>query len=147
LEIDFLDQKKTKLPIIIKGILTWKDAKLAIENGCDCIWISNHSGRMFNSGISTIEALNEISNKLKRKDVKIIIDSGIRSGSDIIKSLCLGADFVAIGKPALCGLINEGSLGVKTTFSILKNELRTAMINSGFKNLTNMRKNRLRISL
>lgn len=140
-------KKKTKLPIIVKGILTWHDAKLAIDNGCDCIWISNHAGRMFNSGISTIEALNEISSKLKRKKVKIIIDSGIRSGSDIIKSLCLGADYVAIGKPALCGLINEGRLGVKNTFSILESELKTAMINGGFKNLSKMKKNRVRADL
>lgn len=139
-------KKKTKLPVIAKGILTSDDAKLAIENGCDAIWISNHGGRMFNSGISGIEALYEISKKMKSKKVKIIADGGIRRGSDILKYLCLGAHYVGVGRPALYGLINAGHEGVKKTFSILNSELKTSMSNGGFKNIREMKKDRLKIN-
>ena len=101
---------------------------------------------MFNSGISGIEALYEISKKIKNKKIKIIADGGIRRGSDVLKYLCLGADYVGIGRPALYGLINSGHSGVKKTFSILNSELRTGMANGGFKNMKEMKKNRLKIN-
>ena len=100
---------------------------------------------MFNSGISGIEALSKISKKIKNKKIKIIIDGGIRRGSDILKYLCMGAHFVGIGRPALYGLVNGGNEGVKKTFSILNSELKSAMINGGFKNLNDMKKERLKI--
>ena len=106
-------KKNTKLPVIVKGILTIYDAKNAIRNGADGIWISNHGGRMFNSGISGIEALLNLKKKIKSKKVKFIVDGGIRKGSDIIKYLCLGADFVGIGRPAMYGLICGGRNGAK----------------------------------
>ena len=72
-----------------------------------------------------------------------IVDGGIEKGSDIIKYLCLGADLVAIGRPAIYGLGVNGSQGVSTVFEILKKELKTAMINGGFKNLKSFNQKRL----
>ncbi len=136
-------KKNTKLPVIVKGILTNLDAKKAINSGVDGIWISNHGGRMFNSGISSLEALVKIRKSVKSKKVKVIVDGGIRRGSDIIKYLSLGADFVGIGRPAMYGLICEGREGVKNIFKILNSELETAMINGGFKNIDSFKKERL----
>tara|TARA_X000000368_G_scaffold306273_1_gene244444 strand:+ start:643 stop:1674 length:1032 start_codon:yes stop_codon:yes gene_type:complete len=128
--------KKSKLPVIAKGILTLNDAKLALKNGAKGIWISNHGGRMFNSGISTVEALKKISNiKKKNKKVIIIADGGVEKGTDIIKYLCLGADMVALGRAALYGLIVNGSDGVNKIINILNTELKTAMINGGFRSM------------
>ena len=86
-------KKNTKLPIIVKGVLSIFDSNEAIKMGADCIWISNHGGRMLNSGISGVDALISIKKKLKKRNIKIIVDGGVRSGSDIVKYLCLGADF------------------------------------------------------
>lgn len=127
-------KKLTKIPVIAKGILTSEDAKKAIRSGCDGIWISNHGGRMFNSGISSVDSILELRKKIKNKKIKLIIDGGVRKGSDVIKFLCLGADFVGVGRPAVHGLITQGNLGVKNIFEILNNELKSNMINGGFKN-------------
>ena len=136
-------KKNTKLPLVIKGIMTKKDAQEAIKRKVDAIWVSNHGGRMFNSGISSLEALREVSN-LKSKTTKIIVDGGVRKGSDIIKYLCAGADLVGIGRPAMYGLILDGAAGVRRVFEILESELSTAMINGGFKNLKHMQKSRIK---
>lgn len=135
--------KFTKLPIILKGILTSEDAIRGIENGAKGLWISNHGGRMFNSGYSTSYALYDIKKKLKKHKILTIVDGGIEKGTDIIKYLCLGSDLVAIGRPAIYGLNLNGSLGVSKIFEILKNELKTAMINGGFNNLKSFNQDRL----
>jgi isopentenyl diphosphate isomerase/L-lactate dehydrogenase-like FMN-dependent dehydrogenase len=137
-------KKITKLPIIIKGVLSSYDAKIAINYKADGLWISNHGGRMFNSGISSIDALKEIYKIKFRKKPIIIADGGVRRGSDIIKYLCLGADLVGIGRPAIHGLSISGYKGVKNIFDILNSELTTAMINGGFKNYNDFKLNRLK---
>lgn len=140
--INFI-KNNTKLPLIVKGILTVDDANKSIKNGADGIWISNHGGRMFNSGISGVKALIDIKKKIKSKKIKIIVDGGVRRGTDIIKYLCLGADYVGIGRPAMYGLICRGSEGVHKIFKILNEEMHTAMINGGFNNLKSFSKKRL----
>ncbi len=136
-------KRNTKLPVIVKGILSISDAIKAIKKGADSIWISNHGGRMLNSGISGVDALISIKKKLMKKNIKIIVDGGVRSGSDIIKYLCLGADYVSIGRPAIYGLIAGKSLGVKQIFDILIQEMKTAMTNGGFKDLKSLKPDRL----
>jgi (S)-2-hydroxy-acid oxidase len=136
-------KKNTKLPIIIKGILTEEDAYECIKKKVDGVWISNHGGRMFNSGISGVDAIKKFGHSLKKSKIKIIIDGGIRKGSDIIKCLCLGADFVGIGRPAIHGLVCDGKDGVQNIFDILADELRSSMINGGFKNYKDFKKERL----
>jgi len=138
-------KKNTKLPLIIKGVLSVDDAKKSINYGCNAIWISNHGGRMLNSGISGVDAILNISKKLKNKKTKIIIDGGVQKGSDIIKYLSLGADFVGIGRPAMYGLICDGFKGVHKIFNILNSEINSVMINGGFKDLSSFKKNRLDI--
>lgn len=135
-------KKKTKKQIILKGIINPKDALLAKKNNIKILWISNHGGRMFNSGISTGEALLEIRKKVGKKMI-LIADGGIRKGTDIIKYLALGANFVGIGRPAIYGLIIDGSKGVKLVFDLLNSELRSAMLNGGFKNLKELNLSRI----
>ncbi len=136
---------KTNLPIIIKGIISYEDVIRCIKLNVNGIWISNHGGRMFNSGISGVQSLLEIKKRnLKvKKSIKIIVDGGVRKGSDILKLLCLGADFVGIGRPAIYGLILNGSNGVKNIFNILNNELKTSMQNGGFKNFKDCKASRI----
>ena len=96
---------------------------------------------MFNSGISCVEAMKDVMKKLKKKKIIIIVDGGVRKGSDIIKYMCLGADFVGVGRPAIHGLINNVS--TKECLEKGTNELLTGMINGGFKNLKSFKKLRL----
>ena len=80
---------------------------------------------------------------LKKSKLKIIIDGGIRKGSDIIKYMCLGADFVAVGRPIIHGLVCNNKKGVKKIFEILSDELKTSMINGGFSGYKDLKSNRL----
>ncbi len=134
-------KKKTTLPIIPKGLLNIDDIKNSIKYKSDALWISNHGGRMFNSSISPVYILKKLKKYNIRK--KIIVDGGIRKGTDIIKYMCLGADIVGVGRPAIYGLISNGQLGVSQIFNILKKELISAMQNGGFKSKTDFNFKRL----
>ncbi len=138
-------KSKTNLKIIPKGLISIDDIKTSIKYGSDAIWISNHGGRMFNSGISCSKVLINLKKKTKIK-IPIIVDGGVRQGTDIIKYLCLGANFVGIGRPAIFGLIIDGQRGVERIFSILTQELKTAMLNGGFKTIKEMNYKRLDLS-
>lgn len=135
-------KKKTNLPLILKGIISEDDAVLAKKYGSDMLWVSNHGGRMVNSGISSGEALLKIKKRL-RNSIPIIVDGGVRRGSDVAKYLAMGADYVGIGRPAIYGLIIDGKNGVKKIFSILNNEFRAFMINSGCKDYKDLNTKRL----
>lgn len=139
-------KKNTSLPLIVKGLINTKDVKKSINLGVEGIWISNHGGRMFNSNISSIEALMDIKSIIKNKNIVVISDSGVRRGSDIIKFLCLGSDFVGIGRPAIWGLGLDGNRGVTNVFNHLHEELYVASINGGFSSLKDYHYNRVRIS-
>ena len=106
-------KSRSKLPIIVKGILSEHDAKKCLKVGVKNLWVSNHGGRMFNSGISVASALKSISKLKKKHKLMIIADGAVRQGSDIIKYLCLGADFVGIGRPIMYGLHLSRANGVK----------------------------------
>ena len=82
---------------------------------------------------------------MRKKEIKtkIIVDGGVRKGTDILKYMCLGANFVGVGRPAIYGLISNGYLGVSEIFNILKNELISAMKNGGFNSLQDFKYNRL----
>ena len=136
-------KKKTYLPIILKGILNEDDAILAKKYGSDMLWISNHGGRMVNSGISSAEALLKIKKKVQNS-IPIIVDGGVRRGSDIAKYLSMGANYVGIGRPAIYGLIVNGSIGVSKIFKILNEEFKTFMINSGCKTIKDLSRKNLR---
>lgn len=125
---DFIDRLRslTRMKILVKGIVTREDAKLAVERGVDGIIVSNHGGRADESVRSTIETLPEIVDAAGGR-VPIIIDSGFRRGTDIFKGLALGATAVAVGRPYVWGLAAFGQAGVEAVLDILRKELALAM--------------------
>ncbi len=121
------DIVKTK--IVLKGILSRDDAKLAADNGIDAIILSNHGGRNDDNGRSTIDALPEIVESAGH--MPVLIDSGFRRGTDIVKALALGATAVGIGRPYLWGLGAFGQPGVERVLEILRRETRAVMQQMG----------------
>ena len=111
---DFLKRLRdlTKMKIVIKGILAHEDAVLAADNGIDAIIVSNHGGRSEDSGRSSIDALPEIVAAVKGR-MPILVDSGFRRGSDVVKALCMGATAVCVGRPYIWGLGAFGQPGVE----------------------------------
>ena len=123
-----------KIKIVLKGILTHEDANLAADNGIDGIIVSNHSGRVVDSGRATIEVLPEIIGAVGGR-MPVLVDSGFRRGTDIIKALAIGADAVCIGRPYLWGLGAFGQPGVERVLEILRTETRAAMQQVGARSL------------
>jgi isopentenyl diphosphate isomerase/L-lactate dehydrogenase-like FMN-dependent dehydrogenase len=115
-----------KMKIVLKGILTLEDATLAADNGIDAIIVSNHGGRVVDSGRATIEVLHEIVGAVGG-GIPILVDSGFRRGTDIIKALAMGAQAVCIGRPYLWGLGAFGQPGVERVLEILRKETRAVM--------------------
>ena len=118
------DTIKTK--IVLKGILAREDAELAANYGIDGIIVSNHSGRVVDSGRATIEVLPEIIEAVGGR-MPVLVDSGFRRGTDIIKALAMGAQAVCIGRPYLWGLGAFGQPGVERVLEILRKETSAAM--------------------
>lgn len=116
----------TNMKIILKGIMCGADADLAVAHGADAIIVSNHGGRQLDCTVSTLEMLPDIVASVHKR-IPVIMDGGVRRGSDVLKALCLGADFVLVGRPALWGLAYNGQEGVETCMHILERELSRAM--------------------
>ncbi|KAH8418686.1 hypothetical protein KR222_010619 [Zaprionus bogoriensis] len=121
---------KTRLPIVVKGVLTSEDAELAREYGCEGIIVSNHGGRQLDTTPASIEALPEVVNAVGN-DLSVMIDGGIMQGSDMFKALALGAKMVFIGRPAIWGLACDGQRGVEQLLRILKEDFETTMALAG----------------
>lgn len=119
-------RKKWPRKLIVKGILNVKDASRATELGCDGIILSNHGGRQLDSCISPIEVLPEIS-KAVGNQITVIIDSGFRRGTEVLKAMALGAHAVMIGRSTLFGLAAGGEAGVNHALSILTTEVDRAL--------------------
>lgn len=124
-DIDWV-RSLTKLPVLLKGIACAEDAVLAVKHGVEGIIVSNHGGRQLDTCRATIEMLPEISEAVHHK-ILILMDGGIRRGTDIIKAIALGAKAVLIGRPALWGLAAEGEKGVFNVLEILRKEFDLAM--------------------
>ncbi len=118
------DTVKTRL--LVKGLMTAEDAKLAVERGLDGIVVSNHGGRAEDHGRSTIDALPEIIEAVGGR-ISVIVNSGFRRGTDIVKALAMGAHAVGIGRPYLWGLGAFGQQGVERVLAILRGELYSVM--------------------
>jgi len=120
----------TRMKVFLKGIVTREDAEVAIEQGVDGIWVSNHGGRGENSERATILCLPEVAAGVAGR-VPIVVDSGFRRGTDIFKGLALGATVVGIGRPYIWGLASFGQEGVEAVLAILRRELLMVMRQAG----------------
>jgi isopentenyl diphosphate isomerase/L-lactate dehydrogenase-like FMN-dependent dehydrogenase len=120
----------TKLPIVLKGILTAEDALLAMEHDIQGIIVSNHGGRQLDGAIESIEALPEVVEAVAGR-CEVYVDGGIRRGTDVLKALALGARAVLLGRPVIWGLAVNGSEGVRSVLEMLRAELEMAMMLAG----------------
>jgi isopentenyl diphosphate isomerase/L-lactate dehydrogenase-like FMN-dependent dehydrogenase len=135
--------KATKLPFILKGIMTLKEAEIAYNLGVSAIVVSNHGGRILDHTPGVAEVLPEIADKLKGK-ITIIADGGVRSGVDVLKLLALGADAVLIGRPVVVAVFGGGREALKLYFDTIKSELKQAMLLTGVASVKNVPKEILR---
>ena len=124
----------TKMPIVIKGIMTAEDARLAVEHGAHAIIVSNHGARTLDGTAGTLDVLPEVVDAVGGK-IPVLVDGGIRRGGDVIKALALGAKAILIGRPFLWGLAAFGQEGVQRVVELLHGELRIALGLSGAGNL------------
>ncbi|NEO99886.1 MAG: alpha-hydroxy-acid oxidizing protein [Symploca sp. SIO2E9] len=123
-------QSLTTLPVVVKGILRGDDALRAVESGAKAVIVSNHGGRQLDGAIATIEALAEIVAAVGDQ-AEVLVDGGIRRGTDVLKALALGAKAVLVGRPILWGLAVGGSVGAQHILELLRDELGVAMALSG----------------
>lgn len=136
---DMIDWLKVNcsMKVLIKGIVTREDAALCVVRGADGIIISNHGGRQLDSGLATIDCLPEIVDEVKGS-IPVLIDGGIRRGTDIFKALALGANAVCVGRPYCWGLGAMGQPGVELALDILKTELMRDMQLAGTTSIKNI---------
>ena len=116
----------TAMPLVIKGVLTPEDARLAVQHGAAGIVVSNHGGRQLDGVPAAIDMLPEIAAEVGG-EIEIYLDSGVRRGTDVLKALALGAKAVLIGRPFLWGLAADGEAGVRRVLELLRHELDTAL--------------------
>lgn len=135
-------RSQTDLPILIKGILRPDDAAKAVEAGADGIIVSNHGGRQVDGAVSSLSALREIRKALPRP-FPLLMDSGIRSGSDVFKAIASGADAVLLGRPYAYGLALAGQSGVASVINNICNDFELAARLSGCRNLKEIAENRI----
>ena len=124
----------TKMKLLAKGILAWEDAAMAVDAGLDGIIVSNHGARSEDSGRSTIDALPEILEAVKGR-IPVLVDSGFRRGSDIVKALAMGATAVCVGRPYIWGLGAFGQAGVERALEMLREETHAMTQQVGAQNL------------
>jgi isopentenyl diphosphate isomerase/L-lactate dehydrogenase-like FMN-dependent dehydrogenase len=124
-----------RVPLLVKGILRADDALRAVDAGCDGVWVSNHGGRQLDTAVASIDALPDIADAVGDRAL-IVLDGGVRRGTDVLKALALGADLVAIGRPIIWGLGADGAAGVQRVIDILRNELRRDMALTGCRSVS-----------
>jgi 4-hydroxymandelate oxidase len=138
---DFIKRLKdvTGMKVLIKGLESGEDAALAVRHGGDGIIVSNHGGRASESGRATLESLPEVVAAVRGR-VPVLVDGGVRRGTDALKALALGATAVGIGRPYIWGLGAFGEAGVDRVLGLLNNELRLAMAGVGARSLSEITK-------
>ena len=115
-----------ELPILLKGLITGEDAALAVEHGAAGVVVSNHGGRQLDNTPATIDALPEVVEAVDGR-IPVLLDGGVRRGTDVAVALALGAEAVLVGRPALWGLAVDGEPGARRALEILAEELRLAL--------------------
>jgi 4-hydroxymandelate oxidase len=118
------------LPVILKGVVTAEDTRLAVQAGADGIVVSNHGGRQLDGGAATLDSLTEVVEAADGR-TEILLDGGVRRGSDVFKALALGARAVMVGRPYLWGLAVAGAEGVRRVLEILRDDLILTMALAG----------------
>jgi 4-hydroxymandelate oxidase len=124
-DLDWL-RSMTGLPVVVKGVLHPDDARLAVEHGVAAIIVSNHGGRQLDTAVTTLEALPAIADAVAGR-VPLILDGGVRRGTDVVKAGALGAAAVAVGRPVVWGLALDGAAGVSWVLTRLRDELDRAL--------------------
>lgn len=125
------------MPLVLKGVMRGDDAKRAAEHGVDALIVSNHGGRQLDTAIPTIRALAEVAEGAG-PNVPVLVDGGVRRGTDVLKALALGARAVLVGRPVLWGLALDGEAGVARVLTALRDELDTAMALCGCATLSDI---------
>lgn len=137
-QLALIKKNWTHGPILLKGIQSAGDARLAIEHGMDGIIVSNHGGRQVSGAVASLDALADICSDptVAGSNLTILFDSGIRTGSDIIKAMAIGAHAILLGRPYIYGLACDGQRGVENVFKSLKADLEVTMGSMGLRELT-----------
>jgi L-lactate dehydrogenase (cytochrome) len=136
----YLDEvrKRWDGPILLKGVLDVEDARRAVEDvGFDGVMVSNHGGRQFDGGPAAVDVLPGIAAALEGKG-KVIFDSGVRTGLDVLRAIALGADFVMLGRAFMFGVAALGERGPDHTFNILMEDLKSSLANVGCHHLSEL---------
>jgi isopentenyl diphosphate isomerase/L-lactate dehydrogenase-like FMN-dependent dehydrogenase len=114
------------LPVLVKGLITGEDAALAVEHGAAGVVVSNHGGRQLDNAPATIDALPEVVEAVAGR-IPVLLDGGVRRGSDVAVALAIGAEAVLVGRPALWGLAVDGEAGARRALEMLTEELRLTL--------------------
>jgi 4-hydroxymandelate oxidase len=136
-DLPWIREQAPGLPLLLKGILTAEDAALAVEAGVDGIVVSNHGGRQLDGVAAGITALPEVVEAVAGR-MPVLMDGGVRRGTDIVKALALGATAVLVGRPTAWGLAVNGEQGVVDVLEILRVELINAMLLCGNRSLSDI---------
>jgi isopentenyl diphosphate isomerase/L-lactate dehydrogenase-like FMN-dependent dehydrogenase len=120
----------TRLPVLVKGILTGEDADIAVEHGVAAVIVSNHGGRQLDGSLAGIEALPDVAAAVGGR-CEVYCDGGVRRGTDVLKALALGARAVLLGRPIVWGLAVDGAAGVTNVLELLRAELERDLTLSG----------------
>lgn len=123
--IDWL-RSVTRLPVVLKGVLNPADARLAVRHGVDGLLVSNHGGRQLDGVPATIEALPAVVAAVAGR-IPVLLDGGVRRGTDVVRALALGAAAVSVGRPVLWGLTLEGADGVRAVLELLRDDFDRAL--------------------
>jgi lactate 2-monooxygenase len=126
----------TALPIVLKGICHAEDARRAVDAGFDGIYVSNHGGRQANGGLAAIDCLGDVAAAVP--DVPVLFDSGVRSGTDVVKALALGATAVGIGRPLIYGAALDGAKGIEHVLTTMLAEADLLMAVDGYPTVANL---------
>ena len=118
--------ERSKVPVLVKGLLTGEDAKLALEHGAAGVVVSNHGGRQLDCVPASLDALPEVVDAVAGR-VPVLMDGGVRRGTDALKALALGATAVLVGRPVLYGLAADGEAGVRRILDLLRDETERAL--------------------
>ncbi|MFF7474796.1 alpha-hydroxy-acid oxidizing protein [Streptomyces sp. NPDC008092] len=117
---------RTRLPLVLKGVLAPEDAVRAAESGVDAVVVSNHGGRQLDAAVPSLDALGPVTRAVAGR-CRVLLDSGVRSGTDVLRALALGADGVLVGRPVMWGLAAAGEDGAARVLALLADELRDAL--------------------